>query len=142
MATANKELLLSRREATNSGFPEDDVEIPGIGTVRVRGLSRFEVFHLQTVNGKGPAAIERLTISMGLVDPQMTEDEIKAWQKVAPIAELQPIVEAISRLSGIGPDAAKQAYKDFEADPGSEFRLLSSGKASDDGSEDAPETEQ
>lgn len=142
MATASKEALLSYREATDSGFPEDDVEIPGLGTVRVRGLSRHEVIHVQAANGKGVAAVERLTVSLGLIDPQMTEDEVRQWQKVSGAMELDPVTRAIARLSGLAPGADKQAYKDFEADPGSEFRLLPGEGASDDGGAAAPGDEQ
>lgn len=128
MATADVNALLARRHQTESGFPEEDVEIPGFGTMRVRGLSRFEIFHLGAVQDKGPGPVERFVVSQGLVDPVMTEEQVKQWQKVAPIGELQPIVDAINRLSGT---TQKQAYDEFEADPGSEFRLLPSGEVGD-----------
>lgn len=142
MATANRDALLARRYTTETGFLEEEVEIPGFGTVRVRQLSRFEVFHLASVQDKGPGPVERFIIAQGMVDPVMSEDDVKQWQKVAPIGELQPVVEAINRLSGTTPDAQKQAFLDFEADPGSEFRLLPGGEVGDASESDPSGSEQ
>lgn len=134
MGYIDRDALLARRLETSTGFPEADVEVPGIGTVRVRGLSRFEVLHIQQTKG-GPAAVEVVTVHLGLVEPKLSEDEVKKWQRVSVASELEPITEAIGRLSGMFEKADKRAYQDFEADPGSEFRLLPSGEAVDDGSQ-------
>lgn len=132
MAKADKAKLLAKRSDTPTGFPEEDVEIPGFGTVRVRGLSRFEVLHLQ--NGPRSAlALEQRTVAMGLVDPVMSEDEVKQWQKVAAAGELDILSQTIGRLSGMFEKSTKKAYQDFEDDPGSEFRVLPSEGTQDDG---------
>lgn len=131
--TVDKAALLARRADTGSGFPEADVDVPGLGTVRVRGLSRHEVIHLQAVQAKGALVMEQVTVSLGMVDPQMTEAEVKQWQRVSVGGEMDAVTAAIGRLSGMFEGANKTAYEDFEADPGSEFRLLPGTEAGDDG---------
>jgi len=112
MPRADKAALLAKREAPGSvsGFPEEDVPIPGFGTVRVRGLSRFEVLHVQS-STRGAAAVEQLSVSLALVDPSMTEAEVKAWQKVDVSGEIDPVTRKIGELSGVIERADKEAYK-------------------------------
>lgn len=111
----DKELLFK------SALPEADVEIPGKGTVRVRGLTRAEAMSLQDV--KGVAAIERKMLALALVDPQLTEAEVGRWQKASAAGEMEPIGAKVQELSGMNEGAAKEAYKEFDADPDAEFRL-------------------
>lgn len=131
MEIASKEALLARRAQTESGFPEDDVEIPGLGVVRVRGLSRLEVIYLQSA--KGPAAVEQRTVALGLVDPAMTEDDVKQWQRVSAGGELNPVTERIGQLSGMMPGADKDAYKSVRDESDAGVRALPGAEAVDDG---------
>lgn len=123
--TFDKELLFKER------LPQEEIEIPGVGTVTVRGLNREEAFKCQ--GGADVATIERRMLAMGMVDPKLTENEVKRWQKAAPAGELEPIAEKISELSGMTQGAAKEAYVAFEENPDAEFRALPSGEAVDDG---------
>jgi hypothetical protein len=107
----DKEALLKPR------LPEADVEIPGVGTVRVRGLSRYEVLLAQKEQSKGPGAMERVILRFGMVDPAMTEDEVAQWQKASPAGELEPVARKIQALSGIGEGAEKAAYKSDGGEP-------------------------
>ena len=138
----DKELLFKPR------VPEADVDIPGVGTVRVRGLTRAEVMMVtkatDTENVDGPRAmvLERKMLAMAMVDPPMTEAEVGRWQNASVVNELDPVSYKVQELSGMLSGAAKQAYKDFEADPGSEFRLLPSPEAGDDGGSVAGGTNQ
>lgn len=96
-------------------IPRAEVEIPGIGTVTVRGLSRYEL----QLTGKGtedPSLIERRMLAYALVDPELTEAEVETWQRVAPAGELAPVTEAIRDLSGLKPGANKEAYKSLRDD--------------------------
>lgn len=97
---------------------EDDVEIDGIGTVRVRGLTRAEVFGTQQL--KGIDAQERKIVALGMVDPPMTEAEVGQWQANSPGGEMEPVVGKISELSGLSAKSAKEAMSDFrdESDAG------------------------
>ncbi len=121
----DKELLFKPR------LPEADVDVPGVGTVRVRGLSRAEAMHVQDV--KGTEARERRLVSLGMVDPELTEAEVGKWQKASKASELEPVTEKITELSGLLESSAKEAVKAFVADPDAEFRALPSPEAGDDG---------
>lgn len=99
----DKELLFKPR------LPEADVDVAGVGTVRVRGLNRAEAMMIQ--EAKGAATIERKLLALGMVDPTLTEAEAGQWQKAAPAGELEPVTEKISELSGLLVDSDKEAYK-------------------------------
>lgn len=100
----DKELLLKPR------LPEEDVELPGLGAVRVRGLSRGEVMVGQKRN-LGGVELERYVISIGLVEPALSEAEVGQWQDGSPAGELEPVTRAIQRLSGMEEKADNAAFK-------------------------------
>lgn len=87
----------------------DEVEIPDIGTVRVRGLSREELLELPT--DAGVPATERAMLALALVDPVLTEDEVAQWQAASPAGEMKPVVDKVNELSGIARNAGREAYK-------------------------------
>lgn len=90
--------------------PEEDVELPGVGTVRVRALTRAEVIEI----GKGVndgKDMEPYSLSLAMVDPQLTEDEVRQWTQVATFGELEKLNHVVNRLSGIAGRADKEAYK-------------------------------
>jgi len=121
----DKELLLKPR------LPEADVEVPGIGTVRVRGLNRAEAMRVQAA--KGVEATERVILALGMVDPALTEAEAGQWQKAAPAGEIEPVSRVIAELSGMVEGADKAAYKSVRDDGGAGVRVLSGPEAGDDG---------
>ncbi len=133
------ETLLQPRAQTASGFPEDEVTIPGVGTVTVRGLSRFEARLVQGVENE--AAMERKMLALAMIDPKITEAIAGEWQKISNALELEAVTEKISELSGMKPDAAKDAVKEFEADPDAEFPVLPGAETRDDG-EPAPDRDE
>lgn len=122
----DKELLFKSR------LPEAEVEVEGVGTVKVRGLSRAEALEIQKVTG-GVAAIERKLLSLAMVDPALTEDEVAQWQRASVAGELDPVTNKVAELSGMNEGADKKAWKEFESDPDSEFRLPPSGQVGPDG---------
>ena len=103
----DKELLFRPR------LPEGEIDIPGVGTVRVRGMSRWEMLTAGKLESKGTIAMERAMLAFGMVDPAMTEDEVAQWQKASPASEIQPVVLKINELSGLGKEAPKEAFQDF-----------------------------
>lgn len=123
----DKETLFALR------LPEDTVAIPGVGEVRVRGLSRWEVLTAQREQSKGVGAMERVMLRFGLVDPALTEDEVARWQKSSPAGEIEPVARRIAELSGIAPGADKEAYKSFRDGSGAGVRVPPGGEAGDDG---------
>lgn len=102
----DKAKLTAPRPGTASGFPEDDVDVPGLGTVRVRALSRVEAMIVEGV--KGTEAKERKMISLGLIDPDdMTEHEVGEWMRVGSAGELDPVSRRIGELSGMLAESPK-----------------------------------
>lgn len=85
--------------------PEEDIELPGVGTVRVRGLTRAESMLVSEL--KGNAAIEKRVIVLGMVDPVLTEAEVGQWYRAATGGELQRVAATIQRLSGLDEGADK-----------------------------------
>lgn len=130
-------LTAKRNTGTASGFPEDDVIVDtedGQVKVHVRGLSRQEVIHVQ--NTKGVAAVEALTLHLGLLDPPMSIDQVKAWQKVSIGGEMEPVTKRIGELSGMLKDSRKAAMKEMLADSGKEFPVHAGEGPGDDGGPD------
>lgn len=99
----DKSALLADRVTLNS----TDVDIEGVGTIRVRGLSRFELLIAQKKYPDDTLKQERFILSTALVDPQLTEDDVAAWQRSSPPMEIDSVAQVVNRLSGIGKDAAK-----------------------------------
>lgn len=116
----DKELLFKPR------LPEIDYELDGLGTIRIRALSRAEVMGCRNVKaGPGQAeAIERKMLALALVDPELTEAEVGRWQKASPAGELEPVTDKIAEMSGMKDESAKDAYKEMDVDSDVEFRSL------------------
>lgn len=89
-----------------SRLGEETIDIPGVGEVRVRGLSRGEVLLLQK-SSSNPTQLEQKVVAIGMVEPQLTDKEVGAWQKASSSGEIERVVDAINRLSGLGQGAQK-----------------------------------
>lgn len=120
----DKDLLLKAR------LPEADVEIEGVGTVRVRGLSRGEVVEVTALDG---LAYERKMLSLCLIDPVLTEDEAAEWQTTAPVSEFMAVISEINRLSGFDKQATKDEFKERLSDPDAAFRDVPGAPDAPDG---------
>lgn len=101
----DKSLLLKPRIATA------EVHIPDVGTVTVRGLSRQEMLDAGNLAEQGVAVMERAMLSMGMVDPELTVDEVAEWQKASPANEIQPVVLKINELSGVAQGSTKEMFQ-------------------------------
>lgn len=101
----DKAALLTER------LPRGEVEIPDVGTVTVRGLTRFELLLAGKIADGDVATTEQHMVSMGLVDPELTPAEVEQWQKCSPAGEIAPVVAMINELSGVTREAQKEAYK-------------------------------
>jgi hypothetical protein len=113
MERLTKEQLKAKREAVT-----EEVEVAGMGTVLVRGLTRKEVLDGQR-NRNGTAAIERYMLSKGVVDPQLTEDDVAEIQAVSLAGELEAATSKIQELSKIdSAKAAKELYKSIRDESG------------------------
>ncbi len=126
MSTVDVTQLLTTR------LPEEDVELPGgLGTVRVRAMTRAEVHGKEELQRKverdgsqqlQPGAWERKVLHWCMVDPQLTEGQVKAWMACSPAGEITAVVDTIMRLSGLDDEdeTGKAADKsDLPEDDGS-----------------------
>lgn len=89
----NKDLLFKPR------LTEAELDIPGVGTVRVRTMTREELHSLKDKKDTGRG--ERRVLAACMVDPQITEEEALRWQRAAPAGEVSAVVEKIMELSGL-----------------------------------------
>lgn len=99
----DKEQLLTRR------LPTEPYNIPGVGTITIRGLSRAESLKVQAcpeVAGK-----DRLIIEYGVVDPRLTATDVREWQDNATSGEIEALSARIGRLSGLLEESPRAAYK-------------------------------
>ena len=127
---------MDKQQLFKPRLAEDTVDVDDLGTVRVRALSRIEVFLAQQVIEDEPA-FERKILRFGMVDPQLTEAEAGRWQKASPAGELQPVLDKIRKLSKMDDAASKSGVPDVRDQPGPGVRSLPGGEAGDDGGADA-----
>lgn len=126
--------LIDKAALTKARLPEREVEVPGVGTVRVRGLSRAESLRIGQLAGDGDLdGSEVYLLAAGMVDPALSEDDVIEWRKAAPGDELTPVVEAILVLSGLKEESFKEAVSTFRVLPGDDERLLPGPDAEHDG---------
>lgn len=93
---------------TTPHLQTEEVEIPGVGAVVLRGLSRWETVELQGLESNRQWQ-DTKALLYGLVDPPMDEHEIVAWRKAGGNGEVEAIARKINTLSGIGQDATKSS---------------------------------
>lgn len=105
-------MTISKEDLIKTRFGVEDVEIPGVGTVKVRPLTRGEALQLQGVE-MDVVEMEQKLLSRAMVEPKLTEAEVKEWQDNSAAGEIQVITEAIIRLSGMEQYAAREAMKRF-----------------------------
>lgn len=92
-------------------FKEQDIDLEGVGTVRIRALTREEMLNIGAGAELPAVEFERKMLALAMVDPALSEDEVAQWQRASPAGEMAPILEAVNELSGIRQNAAKEAYK-------------------------------
>lgn len=105
-------------------LPEEVFRVPRLNLELIlRGLTHDEALALQEYSVKEKttnAMYEQRMLSKALVWPEMTEGQIKAWQKASPAGEINDLVKVVQRLSGMDKESAKNAYKSVpdESDSG------------------------
>lgn len=105
-------MTISKTDLLKKRFGVVDFEIPEVGTVQIRPLSRAEALTVQGVE-MDAAEMEQKLVSMAMVEPKLTENDVKTWQENSPAGELEPVTQEIARISGLTQDAAKDAVKTF-----------------------------
>lgn len=85
----------------------EDFTLPSGKTVRVRGLSRYELIF----NGKGTedaGLIERRNVVSAVLEPKLTLPQVEAWQRNSRAGgDFRALSEKIRDLSGLGEGAQK-----------------------------------
>lgn len=95
---------------------EREIDLPGVGTVRVRALARDEVFACQGLKDD-QAAFEARVLSIGLVDPALSEDDVLEWRRNSPYDEAEAVLDAIRDLSKLSQGAAKSGVPGVPSQP-------------------------
>ncbi|NIL40504.1 hypothetical protein HCB17_04475, partial [Salinispora arenicola] len=115
----DKQVLLTPRLGK-----EADVPIPGVGTVRVRTLSRAEVIGLRKatddahLDGPRVLTLERKMLAAAMVAPVLTEAEVGRWQKSSPAGEMDEIVYKVQEMAGMLDTSPREAMSNFRGESG------------------------
>jgi predicted Zn-dependent peptidase len=78
----------------------EDLAVPGVGTVRVRGLTTYEANSLYARYEKDNAELLVRALLAGLVEPAFTEDDLPALRNAA-AGKLAPVAQRIMDLSAM-----------------------------------------
>jgi len=128
---ASVEALTAKRADTPSGMPEGDVPIEGVGTVRVRGLSRWEVLEGKDIDDR--RAYDSWLLLTAMVRPVVSATVVEAWMRAGLPTEFTPIIDKAVELSGMDDGAERRAVTEFVEDSDAEFRDVAGGSAEADG---------
>lgn len=104
MATLTRDQLLARKLGHETVQLED-------GEVIVRPLTRKESIMVRGVEGEDLEERDNLIISLGMVKPQLTPEDVAQWAANDTAGELASVSMAIARISGMLPGAGKESYK-------------------------------
>lgn len=108
-------MTVSKNDLLNLSFGIEDFDWPGVGTVRIRPLTRAEAVEVQ---GKDIPMIEleKLFLSKALVEPKMTEADVSQFLNQVAAGTVQPLVERIAEISGMKAERPKEAVKQFRSE--------------------------
>lgn len=90
--------ILSKEALLKTGLPEEAVEIKNLGMVRVRSISRGEFVRIREMD---LTEFETQLVAMGLVEPRLTEDEVKEWRDSVTPHVFDDLAGEILRVSGL-----------------------------------------
>lgn len=104
--------VVTKEDLLKVRFGIEDFHLDGVGTVKIRSVSRELVMSLNSQDPPvTPIDRERQIVSAALVEPKLSVEDVTAWQASSPAGEIEPLTRAIMKLSGLGKDAAKAAVK-------------------------------
>ena len=98
-------------------LPERTVDLDGVGKITVRSLSRAEVLAIRAREIGDAAELERVVLAAAMVDPEMTEDDVRAWQEVSSPEVIEDVASAVLDLSGMRREAVKEQIQRFPDGP-------------------------
>lgn len=98
----------SLTDLTSGGDTGEDLTLPSGKAVRVRGLSRYEWHLVGKKAGEDPDAGEAKFLSIGVVQPELTDKQADAWRKTPGAGrDLVAVIERIKELTGVSEGAQK-----------------------------------
>jgi len=100
--------MIDKSKLLERHLPTGEVEIPGIGTATVRALSRREAQEMHDASSEDR---EIIGISLGMVEPKLSPDEVRIWAENGTVDELISVTHKILELSGMTEDTVKRHYK-------------------------------
>lgn len=100
---------------TTPDLAEEDIPLRR-GTVRVRALNRAEAHLVSKANGSQES--EALILRFGMVEPKLSKEQVNAWMNADRSGEIEHVIRAITRLSGMGEGSDTERYKSNGAGPG------------------------
>jgi len=86
---------------------EEDYELPGVGMIRIRGLSRAEFIEANKRFEGNPGAQERFILSRCVLIPRITEAIAGQWQEASGINEINALAMHLNEMSGLKKGADK-----------------------------------
>lgn len=84
-----------------------DLDLPGLGIVRVRSLETIEVQHIRQAVGDDELELSFQAILTGMVEPKLTQEHLVMLQKAKP-GVIAAITRRIMELSGMVDDSEKK----------------------------------
>lgn len=99
MGNLTREQILARKMGRTI------VELPDGGTVEVRALNRREALTMAKIQDHAERDV--MLIAAGMVDPVLTEDDVRAWGEQDSTNVLEIVSRAIGELSGMVEGAGK-----------------------------------
>jgi hypothetical protein len=81
--------------------------------VEIRALSRYEAMTIhKLMRDKGIIDGEVRSIACAMVNPPMTEAQVRRWCQTTPAGALEPLTRRINQISGLGGEEVDRAIAD------------------------------
>jgi hypothetical protein len=104
-------IVISKEAILKPQLPEEVIDVAGLGPVRVRGLSRSEWMANKDRDG---VEWEIGLLAVGLVDPKLSEEEIRQMREATTVKVIDEIASGILRLSGMLVSRGGDAKRTFQ----------------------------
>lgn len=101
--------MLTREQILARKTGRGTVDLPSGGTVAVRALTRDEALQVREADTLRDG--DTLLISFGMVDPQLTVEDVAAWATSDNAGDLVTVSNEISVLSKMTTTAGKESTK-------------------------------
>ena len=86
---------------------EEDIELTGIGKVRIRSLEALEIQQIRAQAADDEMQMSFLAVLQGLVEPELSADHLSAIQRAKP-GIIAILTRRIMEISGMGEDFEKK----------------------------------